>query len=70
MAAAAPDAPFDSIAINAEPILSFADATIDYMQNLDGPGFPDLFNAPVWESYMDFNMGTPSFYDSWGQMNL
>ncbi|CAK7207258.1 hypothetical protein SEUCBS139899_010068 [Sporothrix eucalyptigena] len=68
--AAAPDAPFDAISINAEPILSFADATIDYMQNLDGPGFPDLFNAPGWESYMDANMGTPSFYDSWGPMNL
>lgn len=65
IAAAAPDALFDAIAINAEPILSFADATIDYMQNLDGPGFPDLFNAPGWETYMDANMGTPSFYDSW-----
>ena len=70
MEATAPDAPFDTIAINAEPILSFADATIDYMQNLDGPGFPDLFNTPGWETYMDANMGTSSFYDSWGQMNL
>ncbi|CAK7236811.1 hypothetical protein SBRCBS47491_009764 [Sporothrix bragantina] len=68
--AASLDAPFGGIPINAEPILSFADATIDYMQNLDGPGFPDLFNAPGWESYMDANMGTPSFYDSWGQTNL
>ncbi|CAK7213789.1 hypothetical protein SCUCBS95973_001918 [Sporothrix curviconia] len=70
MQATALDAPFDSIFINAEPILSFADATIDYMQNLDGPGFPDMFNVPGWESYMDANMGTPSFYDSWVQMDL
>ncbi|CAK7269074.1 hypothetical protein SEPCBS57363_003417 [Sporothrix epigloea] len=65
------DMPFDTVPINAEPILSFADATIDYMQNMDGSGYPDLLSAPGWESYLDANLATPSFYDSWGsQMNL
>ncbi|ERS97185.1 hypothetical protein HMPREF1624_06516 [Sporothrix schenckii ATCC 58251] len=68
--ATATDAPLESIAIYSEPFLSFTDATIDYMQNMDGPGLPDFLNAPGWESYMDANMGTPAYYDSWGQMNL
>ena len=64
------EALFEGFSINAEPILSFADATIDYMHNIDGSVFPDGLNAPGWESYMDVNMGTPSYYDSWGQMSI
>ncbi|CAK7274128.1 hypothetical protein SEPCBS119000_006011 [Sporothrix epigloea] len=65
------ETPFDAIPINAEPILSFADATIDYMQNMDGSGMPDLFGTPGWESTLHADLATSSFYDSWGsQINL
>ncbi|EFX00747.1 thiamine biosynthetic bifunctional enzyme [Grosmannia clavigera kw1407] len=53
---------FDIGMIDAAPaIFSFADATMDYMQNMDGSSWPDLFNTPGLDSYMDVNLGTPPF---------
>ncbi|EPE07288.1 trna processing endoribonuclease [Ophiostoma piceae UAMH 11346] len=58
-----------TIPVSAEPVLTFADATMDYMQTVEGHGLVGLYNVPAWESFMDPNLGTPPYYDSLAQAN-
>ncbi len=61
--------PMDMSMFFSEPMLNFADSTLDFMQNPDSSGFNGAFSTPGFDTPMDTNISASVFYDAWGQMN-